>query len=69
MRRAERNPPAKVWQPSRDKKKEEDLIRTVLAERGSANGQPPRGKFALRGLESLVACVLVGGSGEASSGR
>lgn len=46
--------------PAVAKKEEEALIRTVLAASKEERGLPPRRKFALRGLESLVACVLMG---------
>lgn len=42
------------------KPEEEALIRTVLEAPKDEPAQPLRRKFALRGLESLVACVLAG---------
>lgn len=60
MKQDERRWPAAGERPAVDKKEEEALIRTVLAAPKEKRGLPPRRKFALRGFESLVACVLMG---------
>ncbi len=64
MKRGEGRRTPQVARPAGlEKQEEEALIRTVLTTPKDGSSPPPRRKFALRGLESLVACVLMGARG------
>lgn len=57
-------------EPALNKKKDEEaLIQAVLAGAKGRSGLPPRRTFALRGLESVMACVLMGSTGNTRKDR